>query len=138
MRIYITRMSFENEEHDAQFYSKAYALISALKTQNHEIVYISDNEFNDYKYVGIYKALSSCDCLLAFTDCYTCSSTWRVSEITYAINGAGAFEKVDFHIPVFLYRGIDNHNSLFIDNLIKQPDVYVLPDDINVAWEEIR
>ena len=133
MRIYITRMSIDSKVQNATFHQKAYALIDALNELGNKTVYISDLEFNDYEYIGIYKALATCDCLLAFTDRYTFSSTWRASEITYAICGMGAREKVEFHIPVFLYRGIDDYSGAFLESTIKQPDVFVLPDKIASA-----
>jgi len=73
MRIYVTRMSINSDEEDAKFYSKAYALISVLKQYGHEIVYISDKDFRNYD--EIYTALSSCNCLLGFTDSCALSST---------------------------------------------------------------
>jgi len=63
-------------------------LISTLEKKGHEIVFVADSKFKDYE--EIYALLSSCNCLLAFTDKYTMSSTWRASEITYASNGCGA------------------------------------------------
>ena len=83
--------------------------MDALKEHGHEIVYIADDSFNDYEYVGIYKKLASCDCLLAFADKWTLSGTWRLTEITHAIYGWGAFEEntnSGFHIPVFVYKGL--------------------------------
>jgi hypothetical protein len=130
-------MSFEGEEKDAELYKKAYALLSELNKRGHETIYISDGQFNDYGYTGIYKEISFCDCLLAFTDRYTFSSTWRTSEITYAMRGLGFFEKADFHIPVFFYIGIDDYTDVFFENAQKEPDVYVLPNNINAAAQSI-
>jgi len=58
--------------------------------------------------------------------------------MTYAFNGAGAFEKVNFHIPVFLYRAIDDYKSPNVDSLVKMSDVYILPDDIDSAAQFIN
>jgi len=136
MRIYITRMSLLKKNDDKKIYVKAYALISLLKKQMHEIIYVNDNKFKDYD--EIYNLISSCKCLLAFIDTYTLSSTWRMSEITYAMAGMGAFEKVNFHIPVFLYKITDYYNSMFLESTLQQPDVFLLPEDINLAAQTIN
>jgi len=129
-------MMLENEEEDSKFYEKAYTLISVLKRQGHEMVYIADSKFKDYE--EIFMLISYCNCLLAFTDKYTLSCTWRTSEITYAQHGVGIFEKVDFHIPVFLYRAIDDHNTPFLESLVRMQDVFVLPVDASSAAQVIN
>ena len=136
MRIYLTKVTFESEEKDSKFYREANDLISILKKLGHEVVYVADDKFNNYE--EIYKLIASCNCLLAITDSYSLSSTWRVSEITYASNGCGAFETVDFHIPVFLYKAIDDCDSSFLTELVKMHEVFTLPGDVNSAIQTIN
>ena len=139
MRIYITKMQtvagFE------EYYHKAHDLLSLLEKHGHELVYIADDEFLDFDYKGIYKAIETCDALLAFTDGYTLSSTWRCSEITFVQYGEGTnykTDKTDFQvIPIFLYRGIDDHFTPFIRGLLTQPGVFDLPVDTGAAADMI-
>ena len=141
MRIYVTKLTHYDKDFEATYFSKAHALMDALIEHGHEIVYITDKSFNDFEYVGIFKELASCDCLLAFTDDYTLSSSWRFIEITYAMFGHGAFEEhlnVGFHIPVFVYRGLDDNDSPFIREILEQPDVYLLPNEIGDAADFIN
>ena len=141
MRIYVTKMTFSDKDEDATYFSKAYALMDALKEHGHEIVYITDKSFLNFHYVGIFKELASCDCLLAFADKYTLSSSWRLTEITYALLCHGiTWEHLNkgFHIPVFVYRGLDDHDSPFIRETIEQPDVYLLPNKIGNAADFIN
>ena len=139
MRIYITRMKFTCEKEDKKYYEKAYDLIAELKNQGHEIIYVSDDEFKFADYNVIWESISSCDCLLAFTDQYTLSSTWRNAEITYALHGIGVYEKVDFRIPVFFYTAIDEHKSVSLDSYMRMvDDHFILPDDINSAAQIIE
>ena len=106
MHIYFSRCHFEDFETGtdinyikeiSDYIEKTEELNYALIELGHEIVYIKD--WIPYK--EIQKNIETCDCLLAFTDVF--ASTWKMSEITYAQHGAGAFECKDFHIPVFLY-----------------------------------
>jgi hypothetical protein len=113
-------------------------LIKSLKKRRHKIVYVKDSEFMKYRYTGIYKLVESCDCLLGFTDQYTLSGTWRAIEMTYAHSGVGAFDKADFHIPVFLYNGLDEHESGFAISFAKRHEVYSLPNEIDLAIQFIE
>ena len=138
LRIYITRMKILSKNEDKKFYKKAYSLFYTLKRYGNDVVYVGDDEFLNFNYEGIYKLISSCNCLLAFTDRYTISSTWRASEVTYATDGMGIFEKVNFHIPVFLYTAIDNYTTSFFDDVMKRQDVYILPNNIPSAAQFIK
>jgi hypothetical protein len=134
MRIYFSRCSFEDFENKndeiVDYIEKTNELNRALTESGYEIVYIK--EFIPYD--EIYKNIESCDCLLAFTDVF--GSTWKTSEITYAHSGAGAFSKVDFRIPVFLYN-LRKINGFF-KSMIKRQDVYVLPKNVKSATRLIN
>ena len=134
MRIYITRSRFSHGIEESKLYKKAFDLIDVINKIGHETVY--KGEWHGYP--EIYKAISSCNCLLAFTNKDTISSTWRAIEMTYASKGVGAFEIVDFHIPVFLYTGIDNDDCMFLSGFVKWPDVYKLPIGIHSAARKIE
>ena len=137
MRIYITRSTFEEfswkiTDGLTDYVETSFKLIEALESNGCRTDYVKESAFNGYD--EIYEKIRCCDCLVAFTDRFTLASTWRSVEITYAHSGVGAYEKSDFHIPVFFYRGLDSHKCAFIESMLGRTGrIHAMPDNIEDA-----
>jgi hypothetical protein len=101
---------------------------------NNEIIYLK--EFTDY--FRIEKAITNCDCLVAFIDEYWTSSTWKTSELTFANGDVGSGltdNKIINSKPTFLYLLNTNLESSFIDNY---DGPIRLPSNVNPHFSPIE
>ena len=132
MRIYIARSTFEiYMEKESKFVEVSLELNRLLIEAGHVVIHTDEDKWIPYP--EIQALIETCGCLIGFIDDITLASTWRAMEITYAHCGMGAFENTGFHIPVFFYKGLENKQYPFIESMIKQDDVYVLPNDLKEA-----
>ena len=113
---------------------KCQEVVSSLKKRGFQVT--MPFEFEDY--TSLEEEIESCDGLIAFVDEYWTSSTWKATELTFALSGVGVSSQKDFSIPTFVCW---NHSPVpipFLATSAKQP--IFLPSktrDILALIEEI-
>ena len=132
-RIYLISAPFLNYERPGLFKKTPFdkhikaseKFMHHLKKQGCRVVFLDEGDFSGYE--DIRNRISSCKCVLAFTDAKTFETNHRAEELTHSIMDAG--------IHVFLYTELDDNyqkNRLF-RGLSDLPHVHILPADVKKA-----
>ena len=92
-------------------------------------------EFRSYEIIE--NEIDQCAGLVALVDEYWTSSTWKASELTYALNGMGAFNVISKNkpLPTFIFWNKKPLNLPFLQNLNKP---IFLSQNVNKAIDEFN
>lgn len=112
------------------------AFITALEQQGYSVY--MPFEWRDYRIIE--KEIDQSDALIALADSDWLSSTWKTSEVTYALAGYGAFQVVQDHspIPTFIFWNEEPFDIQYLQGDLKNhSSLFYLPWDIQEATEAV-
>lgn len=95
-------------------------------------------EWRDYHIIE--REIDQSDALIALADMDWYSSTWKASEVTYALAGCGAFQVVHDHLPIptFIFWNEEPFEIRYLQGDLKNHSgLFYLPWDITQATDTI-